>query len=361
MTEEATDLERVRYAFRLGWAIAELRGRYEPSRFDHRDPGAEKVFRRGAYQLPLSSERSPAEIRKELTETGEDLSQALGLQDDQKVAESWTTLTALLAAIESAANRKALWDEVVKSFFQWDAHVQDALVLEATHAAAYQLGRGLAETYWALEPDRSANEMGSWEFLLGPRRRELLQRLAGRLSAYLGAGVVAAIDGPLTHWSDLAKDTAARSAPGVEEDLYRQSLLWRDLIRGERQPQDLPLSPDVKTPASAEVWKDLHLYRDALSSLRLPLLGGALGIAAFILGATLLASGAGHSGFSTAVSLLGALGVTSAGLYARAKADVTSLLANLRKRVEIERVRQAADLCPVTSPDGRKQLPASSS
>lgn len=361
MSDEQADLDSVRYAFRLGWAVAELRGRYQPSRFDQRDPGIVTVFHRGAFQLPLATERSPAEIRKELIETVEDLSMALELDKDANVAGAWTTLKALLEALEGSDDRQVMWANASKALFQWDAHIQDALVLHATHAAAYQLGRGLAETYWALEPGRSPTDMGSWEFLFGERRCEVLRRLAARLSIYMGASVVAAIDGPLSEWSQLAKDSARRAEPDAEVALYRQGLLWRDLIRGERQPQDLALSADVHAPASAEVWKDLHMYREALFSLRLPLLGGLMSIAALIVGATLLASGAGHSGWNTAIGLLGALGVTSAGLYARAKADVTDLLANLRKRVEIERVRQAADLCPPAGGRRRRQITATSS
>lgn len=65
-----------------------------------------------------------------------------------------------------------------------------------------------------------------------------------------------------------------------------------------------------------------------------------------IAGAAFLASGASGAGWSTAISILGTLGITSASMYARAKADVTSLPANLRAKIEVDRVRQAADLCP---------------
>jgi hypothetical protein len=349
--ETSADLDSVRYAFRLGWAVAELRGRDQPSRYDQRDPGISKVFKRGAFQLPLSRERSPAEIRKELLQTVEDLMHALELDANAKVAHSWGDLKPVLKKMKKAddeAGREALWGEASKCFFHWDACLQDALVLEATWAAGYQLGRGLAETYWALEPDRTAEEMGSWEFIFGQRRQEVLQRLAARLSSFLGAPVVAAVEGPLAAWGELAGDPTRRSQPDVAADLYRQGLLWRDLIRGERHAGDLSLSADVDAPPTAKVWKELHLYRDALLSLKLPVLGGLVGIAALVVGATLLASGAGHSGLNTAISLLGAIGVTSAGLSARAKANATSLLDSLQTRFEVDRVRQAADLCPTS-------------
>jgi hypothetical protein len=195
--------------------------------------------------------------------------------------------------------------------------------------------------------------MGSWTFVLGDRRRQILQRLAARLSSYLTPPVVAAIEKSLADWTALAANPTRRAQDGVDVDLYRQGLMWRDLVRGERRPQDLVLNEDVEAPSTADVWKDLHLYRDAFKSLWIPLAAGLVSIAALTVGAAVLASGAGSSTWSTAISVLGALGITSAGLYARAKTDVTSLLGNLKKRIEIERVRLAADLCP-----GREDKPA---
>lgn len=352
--EVPKDLASVRYAFRLGWAVAELRGRYQPDRYDKRDPGTGKAFKRGSFQLPLSSERSPAEIRKELLETVDELSKELTLHESEPVTKAWTALKPMLEHMEDPGeDRLALWTTATKCFFQWDAHIQDALVLEATQAAGYQLGRGLAETYWALEPNRADDEMGSWTFVLGERRRQILQRLAARLSSYLTPSVVAAIEKPLADWTTLAADPTRRTQDGIDIDLYRQGLMWRDLVRGERRPQDLVLNEDVEAPTTADVWKDLHLYRFAIKDLWLPLTAGVVSIAALTIGATVLASGAGSTTWSTAISVLGALGVTSAGLYARAKTDVTSLLGNLKRRIEIERVRIAADLCP-----GRDGKPA---
>ena len=74
MTEaQPADLEQVRYAFRLGWVVAELRGRYRPDLFDTREPGDTGSFRREEYEPPLSNERSLTEIRIELLGAAEDL------------------------------------------------------------------------------------------------------------------------------------------------------------------------------------------------------------------------------------------------------------------------------------------------
>lgn len=197
MAQEApADLDKVRYAFRLGWAIAELRGRYRPERYGQRDPGHAPIFNRNGYGLPLANERSPAEIRRELLDTVEDLATAIELNDDA-ANKRWTALKSRLEDLEQdGAQREAEWPLAAQKFYELDAHIQDTLVLTASQAIGYQLGRGLAETYWALQPACDDHEMGSWRFLLGPERRETLRRLAARLSAYIDKGVLAAIEAP---------------------------------------------------------------------------------------------------------------------------------------------------------------------
>lgn len=355
---QPTDLEQVRYALRLGWVVAELRGRYRPDRFGKQEPGNTVGFKREDFELPLTNERSQTEIRIELFEAAEDLSRALELDPHDEHGEAILgQIEALLERMnQKNADLQQIWTGephttgVAYRFFKWDAQIQDSLILHATQAAAYQLGRGLAETYWALHPDRPANEMGSWEFVLGQQRRATLLRLAARLSAYMDPLVLAAIDGSLRAWSDLAASADRRGQPDVQVDLFRQGLLWRDLVRGERQPADLLVNKDLDVPAGADIWKDLQLYRDAVRSLMWPLIGGVVGVALMVVGAALLAGGASNTGLTTAISILGVVGLTSASLYAKAKAQVTSLLSNLRQKIQTERVSQAANLCP-SAPD----------
>jgi hypothetical protein len=345
--EAPADLDKVHYAFRLGWAIAELRGRYRPDRYGKRDPGHPPVFNRNGFGLPLGSERSPAEIRKELLDTVEDLTAAIELNDDAST-KRWAALKGRLEDLEKeGAKREDEWPVAAQKFYELDAHLQDTLVLNASQATAYQLGRGLAETFWALQPAAQDNEMGSWKFVLGSERREALLRLAARLSAYINKEVLAAIEGPLESWSRLAAEPTARAQADVELQLYRQALLWRDLIRGERSPCDLPARAGEASPSSVQVWGDLKLSREAVSSMKWPLFAAALSVVLLVGGAALLAAGEGKTGLSTGVGILGALGLTSAGLYGRAKAQITSLFTSFSQRVRIERIRQTADLCPV--------------
>lgn len=357
------DLEQVRYAFRLGWIVAELRGRYRPDLFDGLEPGNPGGLLREEYELPLANERSPTEMRIELIEAARDLSGALGLdpreEQDRPIFEQIEPLLKQMEA--SKADREQIWlgrphepdsghsqPSLAYKLFKWDAKIQDDLVLRATQAAAYQLGRGLADTYWGLYPDRPAQEMGSWESVLGRRRRDTLLRFAGRLSAYVGPSVLAAIDGSLRSWSKLATEPHGRGEPGVPGALFQQGLLWRDLVRGERQPEDLLTNKDLNAPPTAEVWKELKLYRVAAESLKWPLITGVVGAVLLAGGAALLAGGNGRTGLTTAISVLGLLGLTSAGMYAKAKTQVTSLFSHLSERVRQERIRQAADLCPAS-------------
>jgi hypothetical protein len=117
-------------------------------------------------------------------------------------------------------------------------------------------------------------------------------------------------------------------------------LLWREVIRGERQPSDLD------TPPPKDVWRQLAMYREAAETLKVPLLVGAGAAALLVAGGALLASGTSVTWLTTAITILGALGLTSASLYARAKTELTSLLSTLRQQVQIEQVQRGANLCP---------------
>jgi hypothetical protein len=104
--------------------------------------------------------------------------------------------------------------------------------------------------------------MGSWGFLFGAERRETVERLVARLSAYLGPLVTAAIDGSFAAWCQLAADANRREVGDARVSLYQQGLLWRDLIRGERQPLDLaPLT-------SGDAWRKVGVYSKAVETLR---------------------------------------------------------------------------------------------
>src|SRR5262249_47481614 len=109
--------------------------------------------------------------------------------------------------------------------YQFDASVQDTLAARSeTQATAYQLGRGLAEAYWALNPEAA----DSWALLLGAERCDELTRLAGRLSGYFNPSCLPAVAGTVRRWQSVASDEAWRK--DAQKDLYRQLQRWYDLL-----------------------------------------------------------------------------------------------------------------------------------
>src|SRR5262249_42785562 len=67
---------------------------------------------------------------------------------------------------------------------RFDTHIQDTLAAKSdTVVCGYQLGRALAECYWAMDPT-AEDGWASWSFLLGAERHNEIGRLLGRLSAY---------------------------------------------------------------------------------------------------------------------------------------------------------------------------------
>jgi hypothetical protein len=82
---------------------------------------------------------------------------------------------------EFAAAARQPWADLAELMWQFDAHVQDRLAaLSESQAIGYQLGRGLADTYWALNPGQEDGS-ASWSFLLGERRCGELAGLTGTL------------------------------------------------------------------------------------------------------------------------------------------------------------------------------------
>jgi hypothetical protein len=336
--------DEVQAAFRLGWAVVELRGRYRPDLFRHPEPGAPAGFRRIANDipLPLGNERKDREVRIEVFEAAAGLSMTLALQPLIGKTPALERIHALVRELENTneQTRYSRWQRVARGFYAWDAALQDLLVIKSVPAAAYQLGRALAETHWALIPARADNEMGSWLFVLGTQRQETIKRLLARLATYVGPLVVSAVEGSVLAWGEVAHDKQRRDGPDARLKLFQQGLLWRDLIRGEMLPLDLdPLSV-------GDAWRKVAVYRKAIVALRVPVVFGTTGALLLIGGSALLASGAKYHALTTALSVAGLLGITSAGLYARAKAQLTSLLSELRTAVDEQRVRQAATLVP---------------
>ena len=73
-----------------------------------------------------------------------------------------------LRLLDHKQSDEGAWNTLSNKPYRWDAAIQDRLALLPAQSAAYQLGRGLAETFWALEPRiMESTDPRSWELLLG--------------------------------------------------------------------------------------------------------------------------------------------------------------------------------------------------
>jgi hypothetical protein len=344
--QPADDADAVRSAFRLGWAIAELRGCYRPDLIDNPLPDRGPAIVRPDHELPLANERPLAEQRTELIVAVKGLSRALGLDFALDGSTQTEQLDPLLDAVSTRSTDA--WGRFTSYLYAWDSQIQCTLVMRPGQAAGYQLGRGLAETYWALDPAvTDSNDARSWMFLLGQRRQATLRRYAARLVGYLDPLVLPAISASLEAWGDVAVDERWRTEPDARKQLYAQGLLWRDLVRGERRPQDLDPVP------VSDLLQGVQLIHKLWSAFWAQLLLGLLGAAILVVGVVGLVSGSENRSLATAFSVLGVFGITITGAYARAKANAASVLANVQDTIERDRVGRAATLCPPRPRAGR--------
>jgi hypothetical protein len=328
------DADQVIDAFRLGWAIAELRGRHRPA-VAHVEDGQPSVGVDNA--LPLAAERTPAEQRLELFTVVRGLSGPLGL-DAPDATGGLTRSAALrkqLDALDGKPTDAGLWEQLTAAFHSWDSAIQDDLVLRPRLSAAYQLGRGLAETYWELDPKIvTEGDPRAWTEVLGARRVGLLKRLAGRLSEYIDPLNVAVIGHTLDGWVHVAGEPSWRAAKDARLELFRQGLIWRDLIRGERRVESLV----VEHGGGAS----LGFVIPVLRAFYVQIVIGLIAIVGLVLGASRLAANAGNTDHDVVIGLLGSFGVTATTLYTRAKAQATSLVDELRAAYLRDRATQAA-------------------
>ncbi|HEY3611773.1 MAG TPA: hypothetical protein VGL06_30040 [Pseudonocardiaceae bacterium] len=227
------DSKQVLNAFRLGWHVAEVRGRNRPN---GPKGTAEKLPDGDHHALPLRIERTATERRIEAQGVLAALAMDLGVDDDgqggsygDRIDQHARQLAKIRAQKNPPVEPSPQWTTVAELLWDLDAHVQDGLTaVSELQACGYQLGRGLAETYWALDPTQNTGPRG-WTFLLGEPRCTELSRLVGRLSAYMNTYTAPAVAGSIEVWKNFANnDQPDRSQ--AQEALRNQTRRWYELI-----------------------------------------------------------------------------------------------------------------------------------
>lgn len=376
-----------RSLMRLGWMIAETRGRYRLGDESRLSPL--RVDRAGAV-LPLAIERSPAELRieseKGLTQIANEqkldiaASAELGIDrsllpsDGATASEYMRALGVALAVARKHGDRgkeETALEALGGLFYKWDSGIQDKLAAEAYgRSSAYQLGRGLAETYWSLDPAAQSGSYYSWHHLL-VQRFNPLAALLRRSAALLPPLTAETLTATLEQWRGVAvqfsprskRGRAARALQGTDEErrqasavLGVQAALWRDLLLSG-------------TPPTALVATDKALFRarNAGPLLRsfageaFGLLFGLLLLGAAIVVVTVGAPGVPRTLIGALAGVFGAFGLTSSAVVARAKAVGQGLLTHLRDKIAADAVIEAATYLPADYSKRRRSVRQSAS
>jgi len=292
-----------------------------------REETAESAVQRASVALQLELDTLTAE---EYALTALDqVIEALG----QSVQDGLESIRQHQHVIATSAAR--CWGDLAELIWEFDAHVQDGLTAESeTQAIAYQLGRGLAETYWALDPGHADGSTG-WNFLLGDERCAELCRLVGRLSGYLSEYTAAAIAGSVEVWKHVVKTPAWLGDRRItEQALYRQIRRWFELLV-------LGQDPTTLVPPGA-VMKN---YRTLVRALRLfwpQLTATAVGAALLVL----ISVGGAAVWAKTLSGVLAIVGLSIAGLTGMLKNSAQAMLKRLRQDSFTDLVAIAVQTAP---------------
>jgi hypothetical protein len=445
-TSEPSDQDDVLAALRLGWAMAEARGRARP---DSLAQLQNIDMSRDGHVLPLGSERTPAEreIAQEIvlqslaeklgvdppdpTATPEDHpkqpspaapgadggqsadlsepppdsgsgdgnegadtsksgspsesespkgnpSQAVETENEQAQAgppsfsDTMLALSKKLAAAKTTTDGDAAWDALAELLYRWDACIQDLLAASSEHEInAYELGRALAETYWALEPaapptvtetknGQSAQLQNpvSLTFLLGTHRVSVMTRLLGRLEKYFAPLTAPAVTSSIAAWAKVADSSAMKqwqekgsalprddpsyhtwvTSDDILADLRQQTDTWYSLLIAQLDPETL-IRPFRVLDSPRIVWKTLQAF--ALEALL-----GLVGLIGLGLFSYFLTANTNSSALKAIFGVIGFLGVSAAGVQSTLKNVTQSIVGRLRQDLYTDLVAEEITTVP---------------
>ena len=322
----------VALALRLGWSLAEARGRAWPG---GPQPLSTPLPKAPASALPLRSQRTPGAARREAVLSLAALAHSVGFTGFHEFTSG---LSSALPGFETGPTGQRndpppvtaeQWPAVAAFFHEWDARIQDELAQrDELVANAYLLGRGLAECYWGLGPNEAWSADGSdtavsLPFLLGADRRRELSRMLGRLGPHLSNPLTAAaISGSLEAWGKVAGDDDWSHSSEVQSSLYEQIRRWYQLLVLEQDPTTL-LRPNARLRSTRSVSRLVRAFWPQL------LLGGIS--IAMITAFLSLTHGTAPEWVKSVLATGGVGAFAVAGLVARAQSAAQQLVVRLRQ------------------------------
>jgi hypothetical protein len=356
----ASSSAEVTAALRLGWAVAEVRGRAWP---DGPRPAGTVPPLDPPHVLPLRSQRRPADARREALRglvtaatllrvdrdgaLPDELRTALPREESgDAVAEGGDDAASVDA--DPAAPDPPPWSTTATFFLEWDAWFQDELAQrDEALANAYLLGRGLAECYWGLGPESAWTASGkpsavSPAFLLGADRRLELSRMLGRLDpATAHETSPAAIAGSLEAWGAVAEDEHWLRAPDLRPALYEQVRRWYQLLVLGQDPTTL-IRPYAKLTGLRGAGRAARLFWP-----QLVLFITGLGLATAYFTATGVSA---PSWFSSLLATSGFGVLVAAGVLTRGQSAAQRLLTRLRQDAYTDLVAVSLTTVPERPP-----------
>jgi len=337
-------------ALRLGWAIAETRGRLRDG-----DPSdAESQVARVDHALPLGNERrwmeQTIETQAVMCGMAGDLDLDLQLhelsykpQDGTHAETASERLNEISTQLANARSRE-IEDQVTvckndafEFLFAWDAQIQDRLAADSfSVASGYQLGRALAEINWALDPPATgADNMRSFDFLLGSKRVDLIALLATRLSRFFLPLTATTIVASVEAWSRfVAANPESRGGEDNVAALRRQTIIWHDLLLTSLPPNSL-VGRQTLLRRARRIWPVLREFVPETIGGLAGLFFGAVAIVLFV-----------TEGKNPAVAGLfaffGAVGITSSGASVRLKKDAYAVFSQIQTALDLDLIKEAA-------------------
>ena len=353
MTESgatAEDRDMVLAAARLGWTLAEVRGRVRDVASGVADPPG-----RPKGVLPLGQERSQKEQLIEYFNVIASLAEKLDVDVPAKSlshapanigadrASQWLKDAAWATAVASnapgAASRAADAKDLATVYYSWDARIQDEFASQPSLSAAYQLGRAVGETRWSFDLAKSnPSDLPAGAFLLGPERGRRVDRLIERLAAHYDPVTRNALEHSLRAWR--IADTTKADPPNEQwrMALAAQATIWHDLILGQRDgaslvsPRDLIEHPFSLIAIVRRLWPEFTLI--------------VVGIVLLIVAAYWLTTPGATEQVAAIAGVLGITGVTAGSLAARARTQANDLFGALRRDIYRDLVADKATVRP---------------
>jgi len=361
-------------ALRMGWILAELRGRLDPD-----CPHAPTVERKPPMLLlDAANERSEVERQIEATKVLSslgnvdllkiDITTLSGSGDDKwgpipagkrlKTPDmlrylvcrlstaTWPDIDPIHATLSSTevtpddlkTSKEVWWRRVDWFLWAWDEALQDQLAAgKFGTASAYQLGRGLSESYWALNPDLP-DERHQWTFLLGEDRVRALGDLSQRLAPVFSQYTAPAVTASVVTWGGVAKSPGDYVEPITA--LERQVVIWRDLLVTGRDPLTL-VKPSRLEAVARDPRPIIKAYRWELVAALVLAAGLALSVTYF------------QSQVRSVLTALAAVGITASAIESWVKAKAQSVASRVGTAVDQSVVNEAVTVAPLsTKPKG---------